>query len=90
MPSEVPAFSSDKFCVCQTLASNRTDKAFQSRESVVLHIPLVKAEREFIDVAAKMLLARVVIDPDQPALRTAKTLSTLFVVTPSRTNSPSL
>src|SRR5437868_4655149 len=58
--------------VRQALASRSFHEAIKARESVVLHIALIEPEGELINVAAKMLGARMMVDADQPALENGK------------------
>jgi hypothetical protein len=58
----------DQHFIGKSLTGNRADKAFKPRESVMLYIPFIKAEGKFIDVAAKMLWASMMIDANQAAL----------------------
>src|ERR1700683_4332468 len=58
----VCALSLDQPLIGQALSSDTIDETIKPRESVVLHIALVEPEGELIDIAAKMLRARVVVD----------------------------
>jgi hypothetical protein len=60
--------SLDQRLIGKALAGGSANKAFKPRESMMLYVPFVQAEGKFIDVAAKVLRAGVVIDADQPAL----------------------
>jgi hypothetical protein len=79
--------SLDQCLVSQALAGDTIHEAVETGQSVMLHVPLIKAKRELVNIPAKMLRAGVVVNTDQAALETAKTLSIPFVVTSSRTNS---
>jgi hypothetical protein len=60
--------SLDQRLIGKALAGGSTNKAFKPRESVMPYVPFVQSEGKFIDVAAKMLRAGVVVDADQAAL----------------------
>ena len=62
------ASSCDQRLVCQALTGNAVDEAVQPVESVAHHVAVIQPEGKFIDVAAKVLGAGVVIDADQTAL----------------------
>jgi len=60
--------SLDQSLIGEALTGGSTNKAFKPRESVMLYIPFVQAEGKFVNIAAKMFLAGVMIDTDQAAL----------------------
>jgi hypothetical protein len=67
-PSVMEALSLDQRLICQTLPSDACNEAIEPSQCVVLDISFVQSEGKFIDVAAKMLWASMVIDADQTAL----------------------
>src|ERR1700730_8941369 len=67
-PSVTGALSFYQRLICQTLSGNASHEAIEPSERVVLNIAFVQAEGKFINIAAKMLLARMMIDADKPAL----------------------
>ena len=58
----------DKGFVGQALARNAVNEAIEPLHRVALHVALIQAERELVNVATKVLLAGVVVDADQAAL----------------------
>ena len=52
----------------KALAGGSTNNAFKPRESMMLYVPLVQAKRKLVNIAAKMFLARMMVDADQAAL----------------------
>jgi hypothetical protein len=60
--------SLDQRLIGKALAGGSTNKAFQSRESVMPHVAFIEAEGKFVNISARMFRAGVVIDADQPAL----------------------
>src|ERR1700688_5022605 len=66
--SEVSAFSCNQVRIGQPLASGRADKAFQSRECVMLHVAFIQPEGELVNITAQMFFASMMVDADQPAL----------------------
>jgi hypothetical protein len=61
------ALSLDQRLICQTLASDAVHETIEPSERVVFNIAFVQSEGKFINVAAQMLLARMVIDAVQAA-----------------------
>src|SRR5258708_5246625 len=71
MPSAASAASAsslDQRLVCQALAGHPFNEAIEARQRVVPDVSFVQPEGELVNVAAKVLGARVVIDADQAAL----------------------
>src|SRR5580704_8665282 len=89
-PSVTGALSLDQCLICQALPRNACHEAIKPSQCMVLNITFVQSEGKFVNVAAKMLGASMMIDAISPRLRTAKTLSIPLVVTSSRTYSPAL
>lgn len=58
----------DQLLVGDALARNARHEAVQPLHGVAVDVAFVQPERELIDVATKVLLARMVIDADQAAL----------------------
>jgi hypothetical protein len=54
--------------VCQPLASRTINEAIKPRQSMVLDVSFIQPEGKFVNITAKMLFARMVIDTDQTAL----------------------
>jgi hypothetical protein len=48
----------------KALAGGSTNNAFKPRESMMLYVPLVQAKRKLVNIAAKMFLARMMVDAD--------------------------
>src|ERR1700730_8035886 len=67
-PSVMGALSLDQRLICQTLSGNASHEAIEPRQCMVLNIAFVQAEGKFINVAAKMFGARMMIDANQPTL----------------------
>src|SRR5580704_3799681 len=84
-PSVTGALSLDQCLICQALPRNACHEAIKPSQCMVLNITFVQSEGKFVNVAAKMLGASMMIDAISPRLRTAKTLSIPLVVTSSRT-----
>ena len=61
----VSVLSLDQRLVGQPLASNAVHETVEARQGVVLDVAFVQPEGKFIDVAAKVFLAGVVIDADR-------------------------
>jgi hypothetical protein len=80
--------SCDQLRIGEATANRRAEQAGEPVERVAAHVAVIQPERELANVAVQMLGADVVNVPTMPRLRTAKTLSTPFVVTLSRTYSP--
>src|SRR5690606_4298275 len=64
--------SLDQRLVGEPLADGAGRQAAQPLQRVALHVAVVEAERELINVTAKVLLAGVVIDADDAALEHGK------------------
>src|ERR1700733_4548963 len=62
------ACSFGKLFVGKALACRSINEAVQSRQGVVLNVPLVQTERKFVNVASEVLRTGVVIDANQTAL----------------------
>jgi hypothetical protein len=77
-PSVMAVLSLDKRLVCQPLSSRAINKAVKPSERMVLNIAFVQAEGKFTNVAAKMFLARMMIDADQAALENRE--NTLYAI----------
>jgi hypothetical protein len=65
--SPVRASSLGQRLICQTLSGHVFHKTVKACERMVFHVTLIEPEGEFIDIAAKMLRARMVIYSDQAA-----------------------
>ena len=61
--------SCDQLRIGESATGRRRNHAVQPFKRPALHVPIVQAEREFIDVAAQMLGAGVVIDAMQAAFQ---------------------
>jgi len=72
VPLAVVVYSLDQRLVCQPLSSNAVNEAIKPRQGMVLDVAFVQAERKFIDVATKMLFARVVVYAVNAALHDGK------------------
>src|SRR5574337_313432 len=62
-------FSCGEFLVCDAAASGSGNQVVQALEGMALDVPLVQPEGELVDVPAKVLLARLVVDAMNPALQ---------------------
>lgn len=62
------ASSLDQCLVGEALASRAGHEAIEPVQSVPLHVAVIQAEGKFVNVAAQVLFAGVVIDADQAAL----------------------
>src|ERR1700674_4618660 len=62
------ALSLNQFLVSDAPTGNCRNEAVEPRERMILDVAFVQAESKFIDVAAKMFRAGVMIDADQTAL----------------------
>jgi hypothetical protein len=67
-PFAMGALSLDQRLICQTLSGNGSHEAIEPGQCVVLNIAFVQTEGKFINIAAKMFGARMVIDTDEAAL----------------------
>jgi hypothetical protein len=65
---EVWCRSLRKPLICQPLAGNAVNEAVKAHKSMVLDIAFIEPEGKFVNVTAKMLTARVMIDANQAAL----------------------
>jgi hypothetical protein len=54
--------------VCQALASRAVNETIKPGQGVVLDVPFVQPERKFVNITAKMLAARMMVDAYQAAL----------------------
>src|ERR1700737_1194923 len=66
--SVASASSLNQRLVRQPLSGRTLHKAIKPRESMILHVTLIKPESKFVDVPPKMLRTSMVIDADQAAL----------------------
>jgi hypothetical protein len=64
----VAVLSLDQRLISQPLASHAVNEAIKPRQGMVLHVAFVQTERKFINVAAKMFFARMMIDAVDTAL----------------------
>jgi hypothetical protein len=62
----------DQRLVCQTLSGNASHEAIEPSQCMVLNTAFIQPEGKFINVAAKMFLACVMIDANQSALENRK------------------
>jgi hypothetical protein len=58
----------DQRLVSQTLSGHAINEAIEPSKRVVFHVAFVQAEGKFIDIAAKVLLTRMMINADDAAL----------------------
>jgi len=73
IPSAYPAVCSlYERLVRQSLASNTFNEAIKTVERMNFDVAFVQPEGKFVNVSAKMLLACVVVDADDPALENRK------------------
>jgi hypothetical protein len=68
IPLAVVAYSLDQRLVGQPLTSHAVNETIKPRQSVVLDVAFIQAERKFVHVATKVFFACVMIQADQPAL----------------------
>ncbi len=70
--SSLAVLSLDQPFVCEALSANSINKAFNPRQGAIFHITLIQTEGKFIDLAAQMLGAGVMIDAMQATLKNGK------------------
>ena len=64
--------SLDQPFIGEPFARRSVNEAFQPRHGVVLHVALVEPESKFVNIAAKMFWAGMMVDADQATLKDRK------------------